>query len=151
MSRLQPQQSRGPQPDGLHAGQWGGPRKSAFASKTQPEPASGEAAGTDPAAATAPSGPAPGRKSIFKPKSQPEPGPAETVDSRGAGPGHATPTDEQLGEVEEQIQTVISELSADELAAIASDLGLSPDEVEAMVKEPDFAALVADEQAHSPS
>ena len=45
----------------------------------------------------------------------------------------------------------MSELSTDELDTIASELGLSPEEVEALVREPDFAALVAEEQTHAGS
>ncbi len=63
----------------------------------------------------------------------------------------AAASDEHLGEVDQQVQAIMAELSADDLAAIATDLGLSPEEVEAMVQEPDFAALVAEEQAHSGS
>jgi Asp-tRNA(Asn)/Glu-tRNA(Gln) amidotransferase B subunit len=56
-------------------------------------------------------------------------------------------TDEEVGQVAEEIKTVMAELPPDELAAIAKDLDLSPEEVRAMVREPDFARLVAEEQA----
>ena len=42
---------------------------------------------------------------------------------------------------------MISELPADELSTIASNLELSPEEVTALMREPDFARLVAEEQA----
>jgi hypothetical protein len=116
-------------------------RKSAFGSRSSAESASQESA----VASAAPAGPAatsPARKSIFKAKSQPESQPATgtatTASSRPA------PPEEQVGAVDQQIQTVMSELSADELSAIAKDLGLSPDEVEAIVGESDFAEMVAE-------
>jgi hypothetical protein len=56
-------------------------------------------------------------------------------------------TDKEVGQVAEEIKTVMAELPPDELAAIAKDLDLSPEEVRAMVREPDFARLVAEEQA----
>ncbi len=65
----------------------------------------------------------------------------------GTRPAGTAPTDDQLGQVAEQIQAMMSELPADELSAIASDLELSPEEVTALMQEPDFARLVAEEQA----
>ncbi len=61
----------------------------------------------------------------------------------------AAPSDDQLqvGQVAEQIQALIAELPPDELSAIASNLDLSPEEVTALMQEPDFARLVAEEQA----
>jgi hypothetical protein len=123
------------------------PRKSAFGAKSQPEPSNATPVDT----AAAPTAPAPGRKSIFKAKSQPEPPAGNSADSTGGESDHELSTDEHLVEVDQQIQAVMSELPADELAEIASELGLSPEEVEAMVQEPDFAALVAEEQAQSGS
>jgi hypothetical protein len=41
----------------------------------------------------------------------------------------------------------MSELSADEMSAMARELGLSRKEIEALLHEPDFAGMVADEQA----
>jgi hypothetical protein len=52
-----------------------------------------------------------------------------------------------LAAVEEQIQTVVAALSSDELSAVASELGLSPQEVEAMMQDAEFASLVAEELA----
>ena len=123
-------------------------RKSAFGPKSQPEASNGAPVETT---AAAPNAAAAGRKSIFKAKSQPEPPPEGSAHSNGATPDHEVPIDEHLVEVDQQIQAVMSDLPADELAAIASELGLSPEEVEAMVQEPDFAALVAEEQVHAGS
>ncbi len=53
----------------------------------------------------------------------------------------------QLEQISEQVQTVMAELSAEELSSIAGDLGLTAEQVEAMVKDPDFAEMVAEEQA----
>jgi hypothetical protein len=123
------------------------PKKSAFRSKSEAGPASGEPG----AATTAPTNAAPGRKSIFRPKSQPAPPAAGDADLGGPAADQPAPAEDRLGEVDQQIQTVMSELSADELATIAGDLGLTPEEVEAMIQEPDFAALVAEEQVHAGS
>ena len=119
------------------------PRKSAFGPKSQPEQASEAPAATGAAP--------PARKSIFKAKSQPEPAAPEKADGGQAGPGEAVRGDQPLDQVDQQIQTVMAELSTDELDSIASELGLSPEEVEALVREPDFAALVAEEQTHAGS
>ena len=124
------------------------PRKSAFGPKSQPEASNGAPVETT---AAAPNAAAPGRKSIFKANSQPEPAAEGSAHSSGATPDHEVPIDEHLVEVDQQIQAVMSDLPADVLAAIASELGLSPEEVEAMVQEPDFAALVAEEQVHAGS
>jgi hypothetical protein len=72
--------------------------------------------------------------------------------AEGAPPPPAPPPPaaeaEQLQQISGEIQDVMSELSADEIAAIAGDLGLTAEEVEAMVREPDFASMVVEEQAH---
>jgi hypothetical protein len=137
-----------PTPNGAAPSNGASPKKSAFRSNSQAGPT---ATGEPVAAATASTSVAPGRKSIFKSKSQPAPPAAGDADSEGPGPDQAAPTDEHLDRMDQQIQTVMSELSADELATIASDLGLTPEEVEAMIQEPDFAALVAEEQVQSAS
>ena len=77
---------------------------------------------------------APVRKSAFGGKRQPEP-------SRpAAGTEHHVP------DFDEQVKTVMSALSAADISAIADEVGLSPEEVKAMIQEDDFAHLVADEQ-----
>jgi hypothetical protein len=117
-------------------------RRSPFGSRAQ-------AQGQDNAA-TAGSGPpptAPARKSPFGSRAQAQSrgsSPDARAGTRAAG---ATPTDDQLGQVAEQIHAMMSELPADELSAIARDLDLSPEEVTALMREPDFARLVAEEQA----
>jgi hypothetical protein len=117
------------------------PRRSAFGSKPQTVSAAGAAdAGSGAGALPSTSAP-PARKSIFKAKSQlRSPTPEDTA--------RAIPGDEQVGEVDAQIQTVMSELSTEELSVMARDLGLSMEEVEAIVRQPDFARLVAEQQAH---
>jgi hypothetical protein len=51
--------------------------------------------------------------------------------------------------VQEQIQTVASALSTDELSAMASELGLGGEGLEAMLRDPAFAGLVAEELARA--
>jgi hypothetical protein len=115
-------------------------RRSAFASKSQPETQT-PAADTGTAAQTAASTSAqPARRSAFASKSQPE------TQTPAADTGTAAQAEEQVGQIAEQIKEVMSDLSPDDLSAIATDLGLSPEEVEAMVQEPDFARMVAEEQ-----
>jgi hypothetical protein len=126
------------------------PRKSALGLKAQSVAPTTAAGG--PAAANAPqdgvpTGDTPARKSIFKAKSQAQPS-AAPDDGPQVHPVEAVRTGEHLEEVAEHIQTVMSELSAEDLSAIAEELGLSPEEVETMVHEPDFANLVAEEQTH---
>ena len=110
------------------------PRKaSPFGKKAAPreQPA---AAASAPAAEGAPPAPPPPAEGAPPPPAPPPP----------AAAGDA----EQLQQISGEIQDVMSELSADEIAAIAGDLGLTAEEVEAMVREPDFAGMVAEEQAH---
>jgi hypothetical protein len=116
--------------------------KSAFRSRTP-------AQGRDSAATTGTGPPPtePPRRSPLVSRAQAESQgstPDARAERRAAG---AAPTDDQLGQVAEQIQAMMSELPADELSAIASDLDLSPEEVTALMREPDFARLVAEEQA----
>jgi hypothetical protein len=109
-------------------------RKSAFGSKRQAEPSPARAeSGARPATGVSTPG-APVRKSAFGGKRQPEP-------SRpAAGTEHHVP------DFDEQVKTVMSALSAADISAIADEVGLSPEEVKAMIQEDDFAHLVADEQ-----
>ena len=88
-----------------------------------------------------PTGP-PARKSPFASKARPKP-PAQAEDSGAAGPTASPPvTEDQLGQIEQEIKAV---LSSDDLATLAVDLDVSPEELEAMLQEPDFAGLVAEE------
>jgi hypothetical protein len=59
----------------------------------------------------------------------------------------ARPTADRVDQVAEQVQAMISGLPADELSTIADDLELSPEEVTALMREPDFARLVDEERA----
>ena len=47
----------------------------------------------------------------------------------------------------ESVKTVMSDLSTNGLSALAGELGVSPEELEAVVHDPDFERLVADEAA----
>jgi hypothetical protein len=121
-------------------------RKSPFGPKGQPE---GSPVAVDPDAPAPPdvSAAAPARKSPFGPKRQPAPsGPASQAGTTAAKVDSAR-TENQVPDLDEEIKTVMSGLSAAELSALADELGLSPEEVEAMVREDDFAQLVAEEQA----
>jgi hypothetical protein len=110
------------------------PRRSAFGSKrpTEASPARADS-GARPATGVSTPG-APVHKSAFGGKRQPAP-------SRPAAG-----TEHQAPDSDEQIKTVMSALSAADISAIADEVGLSPEEVKAMIHEDDFAHLVADEQ-----
>jgi hypothetical protein len=144
-------------------------KASAFGRRQAEGEAQAEPAGVSPPAA-APAPPAEPRKpSPFGKKAAPREQPAAPASApaaegappppappppaaEGAPPPPAPPPPaaeaEQLQQISGEIQDVMSELSADEIAAIAGDLGLSAEEVEAMVREPDFASMVVEEQAH---
>jgi hypothetical protein len=89
---------------------------------------------------------APVRKSPFGIKRQPDPSGSAAKAGTPAGRVDAARTEHQAQDLDEQIKTVVSALSAAEISAIADELGLSSEEVEAMIQEDDFAHLVADEQ-----
>lgn len=130
-------------------------RKSAFGSKSQRETQGPVADTGTPQSAppragqtAASAGDQPARRSPFASKSPAETQSPAADTSTAASTAEATPATEQVGPIDEQIKEVMSELSPDDLSAIAADLGLRPEEVEAMVQEPDFARMVAEEQAH---
>jgi hypothetical protein len=50
-------------------------------------------------------------------------------------------------QIEQAVTTVISDLSANDIARIADDLGISSEELEAVVHETDFVSLVTEEAA----
>ncbi len=117
-------------------------RDSPFGSRAQ-------AQGRD-AAATAGAGPPPtepARRSPFGSRAQAQSQGSSPDAGAGTPTAGAPPTADRVGQVAEQIQAMISELPADELSTIAGDLELSPEEVTALMREPDFARLVAEEQA----
>jgi hypothetical protein len=119
-------------------------KPSAFGrAKPTEESAAEPAAGGPAAAGVAAGGQAvePKKPSPFGRKPAAAEAPARPAAREGVGAG------EPLPPVSEQIQSVMSDLSADELSSIARDLGLTAAEVEAMVKDPDFAGMVAEEQA----
>ncbi len=89
----------------------------------------------------------PRKAPLFAKKAAPvaEPAAQGPAASTGAAPAA---DEEQLQQISEQVQSVMSELSPDELSAIAGDLGLTAEEVESMVQDPSFASMVAEEQAH---
>jgi hypothetical protein len=120
-------------------------RKSPFGSRAQAQ--GRDTAANSPSARTGPPPTEPARRSPFGSRAQ-APSQGSTPDAGAGTPAAgAAPTNDQLGQVAEQIQTLMSELPANELSAIASDLDLSPEEVTALMREPDFARLVAEEQA----
>jgi len=121
-------------------------KPSAFGrAKTAEEPAAQAASGT-PAAAGGPAGAAqqaePRKPSAFGRKAAAPPAPPPPAAASAAAQEGG-----QVQAVSEQIQSVMSDLSADELSSIARDLGLTAQEVEAMVNDPEFASMVAEEQA----
>jgi hypothetical protein len=93
-----------------------------------PQPQGGTAASAAEAAV---------RKSIFKAKQQPrpEPAPAST---------ETTVKAEQIGEA---VKTALSDLSGDRISSLASELGVNADQVQAMVQDPEFERMVAEEVA----
>lgn len=66
-----------------------------------------------------------------------------------AAPAESTPArdDGQLHVISEQVQNVMADLSTDELAEIAKNLGLTVQQVRDIVGDPAFASAVAAEQA----
>jgi hypothetical protein len=125
------------------------PRKSSFKSGPKQEsadPASGGSSQVSPEKAPAAPPPPPQRASIFKAKkTEPAAGSDETV---AAGPGQdGAETPPNVEEVQAEIDAVVSDLSADEFADLAEEVSISPDDLRAMMQEPDFAAMVAEELA----
>ena len=122
-------------------------RRSAFGPRTESATDAGASGGGTAALATAPTSAQPGRRSAFAPRAETPPEPS--VAAAGSAPASADSelTEEQVEEVQEEIQTVMSELSVDNLSEIAEELGISPDEVSEMMRDPEFARMVAEERA----
>jgi hypothetical protein len=124
------------------------PRKSVFKSGPKAESADAGSGGSGPVTAQpAPAAPAPPpqRSSIFKAKKTE---PAAAAEPAAAGPGGEEAEGvESVEEIHAQIDAVVSELSPDEFAEMAKEVGISPDELRAIIEEPNFADLVAEEQA----
>ena len=100
--------------------------------------APGEAPASPGASATAPPTEA-RRASPFAKKAAPvtEPAAPEPAASTGAAPAA---DEEHLQQISEQVQTVMADLSPNELSAIAGDLGLTAEQVETMVQNPNSLA-----------
>jgi hypothetical protein len=119
-----------------------GPRRPTFGSRAQAAPTGADARTETPTPAT-PSAPPP-RRPAFGSRAQAAPTGADARTETSADAD--APAVEGKATVDEQIQRAMSALPAEELSAMARELGLSPQEVEAMMQEPDFADLVAAEQ-----
>lgn len=102
--------------------------------------------GAEPAqAATPPASPpsAPAKKSIFKSKAAADtPEPAQTAD--GATPDGAPA---ESPELDQAVQAVLANVTGDGLASLAQDLGVEPDELEAILNHPEFEREVREEVA----
>jgi hypothetical protein len=137
-------------------------RRPAFGSRAQVAP--GDAGNGAGAAAT---GDAPARRPAFGSRAQaagaatPDGAPASSAPpgrsafgsrARAAAgdipdAGSDSPGGEPAGAMVDQIQQEVSALSTNELSAMAREVDLSPEEVEEMMADPDFARLVAEERA----
>ena len=119
-------------------------RRSAFASRAEAQPQSPSATGGSAQTVGSPSA-EPARKSIFKERQAapdtPSPGIVPEQTAVASSPAV------QLEQIVDAVRAVTSDLSADELSSIASEVGLTPERVQAIVQESDFARLVVEEQA----
>ena len=125
------------------------PRKSSFKSGPKVESMDAGTGGSGPVkATTAPAAPAspPQGSSIFKAKKT-EPAAAAAQTAPAEPGGEEAEGVESVEEIHAQIDAVVSELSPDEFAEMAEEVGISPDELRAIIEEPNFADLVAEEQA----
>ena len=138
---------RAPEPNGSPA-PVASARRTAFPSAAGRE-ASGDAGASRPAEPNGSPAPvASARRTAFPSAAPPQ---AEGDASGAKAAEHAVAPDspgEGVGRADEQIQAVkseITDLSNADLSTMARSLGLSPEEVEAMVQEPGFAEMVADQ------
>jgi hypothetical protein len=113
------------------------PKGSAF-KKTPPGNSGAETASPGSATPTGTSQPgSPPKQSIFK-----------TAKTETAAPEAQTPADvtEVLQQLQSEVQRALSQLSDDDLSVVAGESGVSPEEFKAMVQNPEFAQMVAEER-----
>src|SRR5262249_29502413 len=127
------------------------PRKaSAFGSRESDQEQGAAAPGHAPASpgvAAPAQAAAPRKASPFAKKAAPAAEAVAQAPAASAGPAPAA-DEGQLQHISEQVQSVMSELSPDELSTIAVDLGLTAEQVEGIVQNPAFASMVAEAQAN---
>jgi hypothetical protein len=111
--------------------------------------ASGDAGASRPAEPNGSPAPVASARRTAFPSAAPRRAEGDASDAKAAE--HAVAPEspgEGVGRADEQIQAVkseITDLSNADLSTMARSLGLSPEEVEAMVQEPGFAEMVADQ------